>query len=507
MKITLIEFFLILFLVVYSILISHNLPVGTAEDEGAHSMDSFFYYNFLRDFARNPSIFLNLENYIYKFYTFYPALYIIYYPPLFGILSSFLFFILGVNLFVTRLTSMIFSILTLICLYYMGKEFYNKNVAIFSVITLAFAPYFFIYSRLAMLDVPLLFFILSSILLFYKAVETNKRKYFYYTGIVMGIGFLLKYTIVTLFIPFTIYLIYKKSLKNNFKPLIIASIFFLLVCSPYLIVLFFFQGIDSVLYVLEVGAKDLNFLEHLYFYPLILFFEVCPLVFLIPILYLLRKKEINETSKFLFLMIISYFIVLIIIPNKTPKYIIPIIPLFSLLLVNSLIKRKILFLVIFSIVFIYQFTIAMLPPYYTIGNEDTLKTDTRSASEYMNKNIVNNGNIFITPTLDEASFVFNFARINNFKTHVFRWRVCLFDNMTIEQFENYVNKNNIYYIVIDQKDNRYLAFKEWIDDNFQLVFVQKDIEIYRNNMNRFYELSSICDYNCKIKKEICYYFN
>jgi len=504
MKIPLIEKFLISFLIIYFVLLTQNLPIGTAEDEGAHSMDSFFYYTFFKDFIVKPNIIFNLENYVYKFYVYYPSLYIIYYPPLFGILSAFLFFIFGVNLLVTRLISMIFSILSLTCLYYLGKEFYNKKVAIFSIIILAFAPYFFIYSQLAMLDISLLFFILLSILLFYKAAEKNKRKYFYYLGVVMGVGFLIKYTIILLGVPFLIYLIYKKDFKKNLNPLIIASIIFLLISSPYLIVLFFFQGFDTILWALNYGFKNFSFLEHLYFYPMIIFYEVCPLVFLIPILFLFKKRKLKKESKFIFLIIASYFVVSTIITNKTPKYIIPVIPLFSLLFVNDLIKRKILFLVIFSIVFIYQFTISMLPPYYTIQNEISLKTDTAPASEYMNKNIVENGNIFFTPFQNEAGFIFNFAKNNNFKTHVFRWRWCIFDNMTVEEFKNYINKNNIYYIAINLEDKRYLTFKEWIDVNFQRVFTQKHIEIYQNKRNQFDKLTSICDYNCNIKKEICY---
>jgi len=507
MKITLIKKFLISFLIIYFVLLIQNLPRGAAEDEGAHAMDSFFYYTFFKDFIRNPNIIFNLENYVYRFYVYYPALYIIYYPPLFGVLSAFLFFIFGVNLFVTRLVSMIFSILCLICLYYLGKELYNRKVAIFSVVTLAFAPYFFIYSRLAMLDVPLLFFILLSILLFYKAVEKNKRKYFYYLGVVMGIGFLIKYTIVLLGVPFLVYLIYKKNLKKNLNPLIIASFLFLLISAPYLIVLFFFQGSESIIYVLDVGEKGFNFLGHLSFYPIIIFYEMCPLVFLIPFLYLFKKRKLKKESKFLFLIIISFFVTLVIMPNKTPKYIIPVIPLFSLLFVNSLIKRKSLFLAIFSIVLIYQFTISMLPVHYTIGNEDSLAIDTGPVSKYINKNIINEGNVFLMPITNELGLVFDFVRINNFKNHLLRWRYCIFDEMTIEQIGDYINKNNIYYVVINPNDDRYSSFKDWLDNNFQKVFSQQDIEIYKNEKKQFDKLTKICDYNCKIRKEICYHYD
>ncbi len=164
-------------------------------------------------------------------------------------------------------------------------------------------------------------------------------------------------------------------------------------------------------------------------------------------------------------------------------------------------------MVIFSIVFVYQFTISILPPYYTINNENSLTTDTESASEYINKNIVNEGNIFLLPIPNELGFVFDFVRINNFKNHLFRWRYCIFDGMTTEQLGDYINKNNIYFIVINPRDKRYSTFKEWVDNNFQKVFAQKDIEIYENKKNQFDKLTSICDYNCKIRKGICYHYD
>lgn len=508
--------FLILFLVFYFFILLQKIPKGTVFDEGAHSMDSFFFYTFFQDFLKQPKTIFYLKNYVYRFYTFYPALYLIYYPPLYDIITSGFFTIFGVNSISARITTIFFSILTLVVLYFMAKEFYKKEeIALFSSLILAFAPYYFIFSFLAMVDIPLIFFILLSILLFYRGVERDK-KYFKWFGVVFGLGYLMRYLIVVILPSLLLYLLYRKKLKENLKNLVIASTIFLGIIAPYLIVQIFFKGFEVISYWI-VGTQGsvigCSFFEcplsHLFFYPSLLYVQIFPLAFLFPLGYFLVKREYTKENFLLISLIFSYFLIFTFLPLKTHKYLIPTLPFFSLLFVSTLYEYKRIFypIVTFSLVFSFIFSY-FFPPYNyaNLIDENKLNFDMNKFATKVNSIVVKNGNIFLLPGIDHSGFIFHFASINKFNNHVLRWRECIFDNMNKEGFIDFVNQNNIYLILAQttSENSKYLEWAEKI--GFYPVETFEDVMIYQNPKKDFQQVKEICDYNCKIKEFICYKF-
>ena len=99
--------------------------------------------------------------------------------------------IFGYNGFGARIGSVIFSILVSVFLYRFIKNERDENSAIISVILFNIIPFFSGLSLIVVIDTPMFYFLLLSIMAYYKAIY-NDRKYFYLAGFLFGISLLSK---------------------------------------------------------------------------------------------------------------------------------------------------------------------------------------------------------------------------------------------------------------------------------------------------------------------------
>ncbi len=99
--------------------------------------------------------------------------------------------IFGYNGFGARIGSVIFSILVSVFLYRFIKTERDEKAAIISVIFFNIIPFFAGLSLIVTIDTPMFYFIILSIISYYKAIYYN-RKYFYLAGFLFGISLLSK---------------------------------------------------------------------------------------------------------------------------------------------------------------------------------------------------------------------------------------------------------------------------------------------------------------------------
>ena len=112
-------------------------------------------------------------------YPLYPSGHIYFKAILYMYILSFFSLFLGVNEFTLRLVSVLASVITLPVLYIIGKKFFNKAVALFSVVILAFSSWETEYSRIAGYYPLLQLFYLLSLYFFYLGFFEGKKKYKY----------------------------------------------------------------------------------------------------------------------------------------------------------------------------------------------------------------------------------------------------------------------------------------------------------------------------------------
>lgn len=126
--------------------------------------------------------------------------------PFFHLLLALVFKIFGLKIIPARALSVLFSLFTLITVYYLVKQIYdnNKNTALLAVVILIVNPVFFQCSREIRQESIVTFLIVLSFYLLVKAVNTQKLIYYFICGISSGLGILTHYNmsfvILTLFL-------------------------------------------------------------------------------------------------------------------------------------------------------------------------------------------------------------------------------------------------------------------------------------------------------------------
>src|SRR3989344_5290429 len=183
--------------------------------------------------------------------------------PIWFYLTDLSYKIFGMTLVSSRLLSIIFGALSVLSLYFLTKEMFNKKIALIASILLTFSS-FHILMTLTEMDVAMTFFMLLSSYFLIKYLKEGKLKYHITATVLLGIGILLK-NIAALFIPaYILAILFYPKLKNkekifskrNIKSLIIFILIMFIFALPTL-------TFNYILYK-EKGLTDLQFSRFLF---------------------------------------------------------------------------------------------------------------------------------------------------------------------------------------------------------------------------------------------------
>lgn len=199
-----------------------SIPSGMHEDEAGLAYDAYCIANYGVDRYLN-----HLPVYFTNFGGGQSALYVY--------LTAFLIKIFGLNLFVVRLPSIIFSVLAIIFSYLTVKKLKNTNTALLFLFFIAICPWHIMQSRWA-LDCNLLSSLIAIDL--FLLVTSSKSWHYLFTGILLGITlytYALSYIMLPVFtLCIIIYLLLTK--KASFKNLLIMVIPTLVLAFPLVFV-------------------------------------------------------------------------------------------------------------------------------------------------------------------------------------------------------------------------------------------------------------------------------
>ncbi|NQT95508.1 MAG: glycosyltransferase family 39 protein, partial [Candidatus Omnitrophica bacterium] len=144
-------------------------------------------------------------------------------PPLYMWLTAISYKMFGINEFSTRLVSSLFGIAVILLMYLFSKRLYGKHTAILSSLILLGTPHFLHFAKLGVIDVPLTFFILLMIYLFW--VGKAQPRHLFFIGIVFGAAYFIKGFHAFLGPAIiVIYCLFTKSLRRLFNPQFIMGI-------------------------------------------------------------------------------------------------------------------------------------------------------------------------------------------------------------------------------------------------------------------------------------------
>jgi hypothetical protein len=143
------------------------------------------------------------------------------------------FYIFGVSDFVVRIVPVMFSLLTIIVVYAISREIFDKEVASLSAFLLAINGYAVSLGRLALLDSTMTFFFSLSMFWLARWIITEKSKWIYLLACTAGIAVLVKVTAILVFpISFLTIVFCKKTNLLNTQIILRSAIAFLISMIP-----------------------------------------------------------------------------------------------------------------------------------------------------------------------------------------------------------------------------------------------------------------------------------
>ncbi len=255
-------------------------------------------------------------------------------PPLPSLLYTLSSTFLGHSYaFAFRIVPFLAGILILYTIYLMAKEVYNEKIALISLFTSSFLLYTVWNSLYIDMEggILTLFFMLS-LYYFIKFMKTKKDKFLLYSSAFIGLSLLCKYTSLFL-IPFFAFFYWKENGSVKKKHLL-----YLLV--PFVIFSFFpildYVIENSSLFIMTlswgggqgIGIIWSNFmisvLKQIFVFPQ----YATPLLALIPLVYLLNMKNLEDKERILLLWFIYFFIIhfFVGVQGNTQRYLSVIVP-------------------------------------------------------------------------------------------------------------------------------------------------------------------------------------
>lgn len=259
-------------------------------------------------------------------------------------LSPFSYFF-DLNVIVLRLFTVIFSLASILLIYFIGVEVKGKKLGLLSAFLLSINRLHVENSQLLDIDGSFLtFFILLNVLFFLKWNKSHKKRYFLFTVVSLTLAFLAKEATFLLLPPFLIFFYKEKEIGKFFKLTIPVSAIVIPLLFLFGIIFStnFFTGILTQVDRYVIHKFVSNRLLRLYQFVGIVTWEfTVPLIllFIFSLFFTIKKR-----NKFfnLFVFIISSFIIFYSSFLSLTRYFVPIIPFICLLIANFILELKIL---------------------------------------------------------------------------------------------------------------------------------------------------------------------
>ena len=216
--------------------------------------------------------------------------------------------ILGINDFSSVLFPLLTSIAGIIIIFYFGKLLFNEKTGLMASFLLSIFPLDVVYSTQLLSDLPSAFFMSLGVYIFLYAELKKQLKYglsYLFSGILIGISYLIRESALLIALFFIAYIIYKRKIKKEYFLVILGV---LLVFALESLIFFnltndaLFRIHASQQYLKEAAASHnyfgrLDFPTGLFHYPWLFLANPLLSLFYVPIfistayIFVYKKKE------------------------------------------------------------------------------------------------------------------------------------------------------------------------------------------------------------------------
>jgi len=132
--------------------------------------------------------------------------------------TAFSYSLFGINDFSSVLFVLLSSLGSIILIFYFGKLLFNEKVGLMAALLLSFFPLDVVYSTKLLSDIPSAFFMALGvyIFLYFERKKKLNRLGYFFSGIFIGIGYLIRESALLIALFFIIYILYKKRIKKRY---------------------------------------------------------------------------------------------------------------------------------------------------------------------------------------------------------------------------------------------------------------------------------------------------
>ena len=290
--------------------------------------------------------------------------------PLYMVLGMFFDVFFMNELLTLTFMSALFGALSVFVFYLLVGEMFNKKIALASSVLMSITPLFWLNGVKAMSDMTGLFFTLASMFFVYRYIGHKKPVYFYVAAALSGLAIGVRIHLVFILLPLLFYSSYlrRNHIRINLRGGIIFLIAIVLCFLPMILITGipeYFSSAQDQLFsrvdqsqVSVIGTDlTLDYIgQRLFSFPYFFLFGgyginlgslgmlSTPLLAFMSILIIFSLKRIDLRDKRLLFFasgIIPYLLIIfIMLPPFNPRYLLILVPVLSLIFVNSIWKIK-----------------------------------------------------------------------------------------------------------------------------------------------------------------------
>ena len=194
------------------------------------------------------------------------------YPVFSSFIQGAIMRLFGRDIWGWRFSSLLPALLSVLPLYLLGRDFFNRRVGVISSLIYISSPYYLSFARLGYNNSQAILFVALAIWLFYQGLKRSSLFYVYLGGMATGLGFL-TYTagrlgLVILLVLFLMFLMFSLATRKSRRFILIAGLVFAigaaLIAGPHLIY-GFQQNPQALRYKLIEGVYfNLDYAIHLF---------------------------------------------------------------------------------------------------------------------------------------------------------------------------------------------------------------------------------------------------
>lgn len=297
------------------------------------------------------------------------------------------------QLFAGRVVSVVAGLLSLLGVYYIGKDFFSEKIARISALFYIIVPIFSFFDRQALMESSVAAGEIWAVYLFMKLRKKHSIKMAVLLGLVLGISFFVKFTILLLLISACVTFLVNMRFKNENKKfvwdMIIAFITSQIVLIPIYFQTQFWQTLPSnSRYTMGIrdllGFPILAWLLNLWGFLQVSFWQLTPLVAIAMLvgIVLIMRSDRKEQKLIAWIFLIQVLVFILVAKDVNARYVMPMLPL-SLLFIGvavlHFVKWSKVFMLILIIAPIYFTCLQILQPFTYFDQLQSLTTYSQRA--------------------------------------------------------------------------------------------------------------------------------